>query len=255
MELERLLRSQGFGSRADCRSLVFSGRVAIDGVVCDDPGADFEAEGLVFTVDSTGWLYREHAYLVLNKPAGYECSHSPRFHPSVYALLPRPLVARGVQAVGRLDADTTGLLLLSDDGDFIHRYTSPKKQIDKVYEVGVKHAFSEAQRVALLSGVVLRDEKRAIAASACVIIGERRVRLTVSEGKYHLVKRMIAAAGNRVEALARVAIGGLALPTALAPGAWSWLGEDELARLANGAPQFLANARGLEDLHSFGDER
>lgn len=169
---------------------------------------------------------------MLNKPANFECSHKPKFYPSVYSLLPRPLLTRGVQAVGRLDEDTTGLLLLSDDGQFIHTYTSPKKKIPKVYDVTVKHPVDESQVAALLSGVQLNDEPAPIAAAGCDFLAERLMRLTVTEGKYHLVKRMIAAAGNRVEGLNRVSIGGLNLPDDLPLGEWRWLETDDLERLS-----------------------
>ena len=149
MELERLLRSQGFGSKAECRALIRTGRVRVDGSPCNDPHADLPPERLRFTVDDVEWTYREHVYIVLHKPADYECSHKPQFHPSIYTLLPRPLVNRGVQAVGRLDEDSTGLLLMSDDGQFIHRCTSPRKQVPKVYEVTTKHPLEEAQLAAL----------------------------------------------------------------------------------------------------------
>ena len=232
MQLERLLRSQGYGSRPECRALIASGRVSIAGVVFDDPYAEFSPQGFRFEIDGQSVVYREFAYLLLNKPAGFECSQKPRHHPSVYSLLPLPLLTRGVQAVGRLDEDTTGLLLLSDDGQFIHRYTSPKKKIVKIYEVSTKHPVDEVQRAALLTGVQLHDEPSPIAAAACEIISERLLRMSLTEGKYHLVKRMVAAAGNRVEALTRVAIGTLSLPTDLAPGAWCWLTDGDLQALA-----------------------
>lgn len=232
LELERILRSQGFGSRPECRGLVYSGQVFIDGERCEDPFAEYEPEGLVFSVAGVEWVHRKFAYIVLNKPADFECSHKPKFHPSIYTLLPRPLLNRGVQAVGRLDEDTTGLLLLSDDGQFIHTYTSPKKKIPKIYDVAVKHPFNETQRLALLDGVQLKDEPGTISAAGCEILDERVVRLTVTEGKYHLVKRMIAAAGNRVEGLNRVAIGGLTLPGDLPCGHWSWLSDADLALLS-----------------------
>ena len=229
MELERLLRTQGFGSRSECRALVHSGRVRVAGEDCDDPLADFDPEGFSFAVDGVPWTFRKNAYIALNKPANYECSHKPRFHPSVYALLPRPLVTRGVQAVGRLDEDTTGLLLMSDDGQFIHKCTSPKKIVAKVYEATTKHDIDDAQIAALLDGVVLNDEPSAIAATACERISARLLRLTVTEGKYHQVKRMVAAASNRVEALHRVSIGAYVLPATLKPGEWTWLTEEDLA--------------------------
>ena len=242
MELERLLRSQGFGSRPECRALINSGRVTVGGVVCDDPYAPVDPEGFLFAVDGIAWSYREHVYLALNKPGGYECSQKPTFHPSVYALLPRPLVTRGVQAVGRLDEDTTGLLLLSDDGQFIHTYTAPKKKIAKVYDVFVKHALDTQQIDALLAGVQLNDEPAPIAAAACEVRAEKLLRPTVTEGKYHLVKRMIAAAGNRVEGLDRVAIGGLTLPAELAPGQWIWLEAADLERLRAPSPTVVSSA-------------
>jgi len=232
MQLERLLRSQGFGSRPDCRALIRSGKVAIEGSTCDDPFAEFEPEGLCFTVDGCDWVYRKSVYIALNKPSNFECSHRPIHYPSVYTLLPKALVARGVQAVGRLDVDTTGLLLLSDDGQFIHTFTSPKKNIAKVYEVTTRHPVDQSQLQVLLSGVQLNDEPAPISARACELVSERCLLLTVTEGKYHLVKRMIAAAGNRVEQLKRISIGGFELPRHLALGEWIWLDSSDLNQLA-----------------------
>ena len=134
--------------------------------------------------------------------------------------------------MGRLDEDTTGLLLFSDDGQFIHTYTSPKKKVPKVYDVTVKHSLDEYQLQALLSGVQLNDEPLPISAVACEKNEEYLLRMTVTEGKYHLVKRMIAAAGNRVVALKRVSVGGLALPETLALGDWIWLEAAHLEQLA-----------------------
>lgn len=225
MELQRLLSSQGFGSRAACRELIRSGRIRVEGQVCRDPLALVVPEGLVFSVDDITWSFRRFAYLALNKPAGYECSRRPLHHPSVYSLLPLPLRERGVQAVGRLDQDTTGLLLFTDDGAFIHDCTSPRKGVRKIYEVMSRHPVDDAQLAALLGGVVLHSEERPIAAASCQKTGEREMRLGVTLGKYHLVKRLVAAAGNRVEALHRVAIGGLVLPDELLPGQWMWLDE------------------------------
>lgn len=223
MELERLLRSQGFGSRPECRALIVAGRVAVEGVLNDNPYQEVEAENLNFSVDGIAWRYRKQVYLALNKPAHYECSHKPKHHPSIYSLLPAHFLTRGVQAVGRLDEDTTGLLLLTDDGQFIHQYTSPKKNIPKVYEVTAKHPVSDEQVAALLAGVLLNDEPQPIAATGCERLSECLLRLTVTEGKYHLVKRMIGAAGNRVEALHRVSVGGFVLPDNLPLGEWAWL--------------------------------
>ncbi|MNX84995.1 Ribosomal small subunit pseudouridine synthase A [compost metagenome] len=136
-----------------------------------------------------------------------------------------------MQAVGRLDHDTTGLLLLTDDGQFIHAQTSPKRKVPKFYEVTTAEPVTEAQAEALRTGVKLDDEPAPIAAEGCEITGERSLRLTLIQGKYHQVKRMVAAAGNHVSGLHRSAIGRLQLDPALAPGEWRWLTAEDLAAL------------------------
>jgi 16S rRNA pseudouridine516 synthase len=141
----------------------------------------------------------------------------------VLTLLPLPLRRRGVQPVGRLDADTTGLLLLTDDGALIHRWTHPKRHLPKVYEVTVKHPLDDAQLQALRSGVVLADDPQPVRAEAAEATGTHTLRLTITEGRYHQVKRMLAAAGNRVEALHRSGFGALVLPPDLQSGHWRWL--------------------------------
>jgi 16S rRNA pseudouridine516 synthase len=223
MQLAALLFSQGFGTRRDCAGLVQAGRVAIAGATADDPWAEVDPQGLVFQVEGTAWPYRERALIAMNKPAGHECSQKPKHHPSVYSLLPAPLRRRDMQAIGRLDEDTTGLLLLTDDGQLIHRWTSPKLHLPKVYEVTCKHAVEPAQVESLLAGVTLIDDPRPVRAAACEATGSHALRLTLTEGKYHQVKRMLAAVGNRVEGLHRSTFGACALPPELAPGAWCWL--------------------------------
>jgi 16S rRNA pseudouridine516 synthase len=236
MNLESLLFTQGFGSRRQCRALVADARVSIGGTVCTDADAPLPAldDAFRFTVDGVDWPYREHAYLLLNKPAGYECSRDPQHHLSVFSLLPPPFAERGVQCVGRLDQDTTGLLLLSDDGKFVHQFTSPKKKVPKLYVATTRHPLDDAQLQALRDGVMLHGETKPVAAVDAHARGEHSLALTVMEGKYHQVKRMIAAIGNRCEALHREQVGGLALPPTLAPGAWQWLDEKDLGSLRSG---------------------
>ena len=245
MQLQDILYTQGFGTRRVCAGLVQQGFVeiyrennheSIESIT--DSATEIVADGLRFRVRGVDWPYQEKAYLMLNKPAGTECSQKPSTYPSIYTLLPTPLRMRpqkaavqGVQAVGRLDQDTTGLLLLTDDGKFIHRMSSPRHHVPKVYEVGVKHPVTDAQVRRLLEGVVLDDDPAPVRAAACEAVAERLLRLTLTEGKYHQVKRMVAAVGNRVEALHRSRIGGLQLPPDLLPGQWRWLGPAELALL------------------------
>ncbi|MEO8418026.1 MAG: 16S rRNA pseudouridine(516) synthase [Methylophilaceae bacterium] len=231
MQIERVLHSQGFGSRKACRVMVRHHEVTVNDAECNDPFAEFDTAHLNFTVRGEPWQYHEKAYLMMHKPANYECSHKTQHHPSIFSLLPPPLLERGVQCIGRLDEDTTGLILLSDDGQFIHRMSSPKWKVPKVYEVTAKHAVDAAQVAELLKGVQLVDEPAPIAALACTQISEQVIHLTLAEGKYHQVKRMLAAISNRVEGLKRIRIGELNLPHDLAAGQWRWLDETALALL------------------------
>ena len=243
MQLQDILFSQGFGTRRVCAGLVQQGLVyvyeskeALAPIQQAQSATDFIAEGLRFRVQGVDWPYQDKAYILLNKPTATECSQKPSTYPSIYTLLPSPLRLRpqkgavqGVQAVGRLDQDTTGLLLLTDDGKFIHRMSSPRHHVPKVYEVTVKHPLDEGQVSKLLSGVVLDDDPKPVRAAACEAVSSHHLRLTLTEGKYHQVKRMVAAVSNRVEALHRSQVGGLRLPDDLAPGQWRWLNADDLA--------------------------
>lgn len=234
MQLARLLHAQGFGTRRECEGLVLAGHVRLGERIAVDPFEEVASQGLVLTVRGVDWPVHEKALLLLHKPAGYECSQKPRHHPSVLSLLPAPLRVRGVQPVGRLDEDTTGVLLLTDDGALIHRLTSPKHHVPKVYEVTTRHPVDDTQLARLRDGVVLDDDPRPVRAAACERRGEHGLTLTLIEGRYHQVKRMVAAAGNRVEALHRSAFGALVLPADLAPGQWRWLPGPEVITRATG---------------------
>jgi len=231
LPLAQVLFSQGFGTRRHCAALIAAGEVRIGDTVHDDPRCEVPIDGLVFRVEGQDWPFHAKALVMLHKPAGVECSTKPRHHPGVLSLLPPPLRERGVQSVGRLDADTTGMLLLTDDGALIHRLTSPKHHVAKVYEVVCKHALAADSVARLLAGVVLDDDPAPVRAVACEATGANQLRMTLTEGRYHQVKRMLAAVGNRVEALHRSAIGGVTLDAALAPGQWRWLDAADRERL------------------------
>ena len=220
--LAQILFSQGFGTRRRCATLIADGQVQVAGVTQDDPLAELAVERLEFTVQGQTWPYHAKALVLLHKPAGYECSAKPRHHPSILSLLPAPLRERGLQPVGRLDEDTTGLLLMTDDGTLIHRLTSPKHHVHKVYDVTCKHPLAADTVARLCSGVVLDDDPAPVRAVACEATGLSSLRMTLEEGRYHQVKRMRAAAGNRVESLHRSAFGVWPLPADLAAGQWRW---------------------------------
>ncbi len=240
VRLEQILFTQGFGARKLCRVLITRGAVEIDGAACIDPEAEWDvataqlnASAFEFLVEGVRWEFHAKAYLLLHKPAGFECSQKPKSHRSVYTLLPAPLRTRDVQAVGRLDQDTTGMLMFSDDGQFIHRMTSPKHEVPKIYDVSAAEDITDEQVARLMAGVVLDDDPQPVRALACSRTASRTLRLTLTSGKYHQVKRMLAAVGNHVDALHRSRIGALDMPADLAPGQWRWLTARELA-LASG---------------------
>jgi 16S rRNA pseudouridine516 synthase len=243
MRLDDLLFTQGFGTRRVCAGLIQQGFVKgfeqFAGM--DTAGSATEiivTESMPFTVQGKPWEYHEKAYLMLHKPAGFECSHRPGAWPSAYSLLPAPLrqrptkgVVQGVQAIGRLDQDTTGLLLLTDDGQFLHKMSSPKHHVPKVYQITTDREVDSQQIEKLLAGVVLNDDPKPVKAAAAMQTGEKTLDMTLLEGKYHQVKRMIAAVGNHVVALHRSQIGSLVLNDDLPSGQWRWLSIGEVAIL------------------------
>lgn len=223
--LERILQGQGFGARKFCRALVYSGAVRVNGALCENPDECFESENLLLEIDGFEgiWPVCEHAYIVLNKPVGYECSRAPKHHPGVLSLLPAPLRERNVQPVGRLDVETSGLLLLTDNGQCIHVLTSPKHAVPKVYRATLAEPATLSLCDHLLAGVLLKDENETLAAQSCRLIEPTLLEITITQGKYHQVRRMVVAAGNHVQALTRTSIGDLGLPSDLLPGQWRWL--------------------------------
>jgi 16S rRNA pseudouridine516 synthase len=230
--LDRILQSQGFGSRKWCRELISDGEVTVAGEAVTDYRASFETPGLGFTVFDEPWTYREHVYIALNKPANFECSRKPSHHPGVLTLLPEQFTWRDVQPVGRLDHDTTGMLLMSDDGAFIHAQSSPKRHVPKVYVATTHDPVTEELIRQLKTGVQLHDEPAPLAAQSCRELDTHNLEIVLEQGKYHQVKRMLAAAGNHCDALRRSAIGKLTLDAlALEEGEWCYLDEEQRALL------------------------
>ncbi|MFA7239405.1 MAG: 16S rRNA pseudouridine(516) synthase [Sulfuricellaceae bacterium] len=232
LTLDRILQSQGFGTRKWCSELIADGEVNLAGKAVRDSRIVFETDGLEFAVYGEKWTYREHVYIALNKPTHFECSRRASHHPGVLTLLPEQFTRRDMQPVGRLDHDTTGLLLMSDDGPFIHKQSSPKHHVPKVY-VATTHDPVTPELVAqLLAGVKLHDEPATLAAVSCRRIDTHQIEIVLEQGKYHQVKRMLAAADNHCVALRRTQIGMLKLDElGLAEGAWCYLDTAQLALL------------------------
>lgn len=232
MNLEKMLQSQGFGSRKNCQQLIKNGAVQVRGEVITDPKLKLNLDQLEYSVYGQSYLYREKVYIALNKPAGYECSHQSTHHFSVFELFDELLLDRGLQCVGRLDQDTTGLLLLTDDGQFLQALTHPKKHVPKVYRMHTADPVTDAQLVQLEQGVELRNESSVFAATGVERLAEHEMQMAIHQGVYHQVKRMLAAVGNKVEQLHRQQIGQLKLQD-LPEGEWVYLNVEQMLAAKN----------------------
>ena len=234
MRLDKLLANLGYGSRRDMQNMVGRGCVRLDGEVLRKADQHIALtpdlpQRLTYNGDALDPL--PGLVLMMNKPLGVTCSHQEAGD-LVYALLPERWQRREPQisSVGRLDKDTSGLLLLTDDGDFLHRVISPRAQIPKKYRATLDRPLRGDEAALFASGTLqLANEKTPCLPAGLDILGEREAVLTITEGRYHQVRRMFAAVGNHVVALHREAIGGLTLPTDLAPGEYRMLGENERA--------------------------
>jgi 16S rRNA pseudouridine516 synthase len=228
MKLVKLIANLGYGSRKDVTQLFRSGRIT------DADGEVLYADDVVayetIRVDDEPLDPPPGLVLMMNKPLGVTCS---RKDPGrvVYDLLPPRYNVRSpvLSSVGRLDRDTSGLLLFTDDGALLHRIISPKAQVTKVYEATLAQDLRGDEGALFASGtLMLETEKEPLAPAVLDVVGPRQARRTVTEGRYHQVRRMFAAAGNHVETLQRISVGGLTLGT-LPPGEWRALAADEVA--------------------------
>ncbi|WP_287906095.1 16S rRNA pseudouridine(516) synthase [Acinetobacter sp.] len=232
MFLEKMLQSQGFGSRKHCQHLIKNGAIQIQNEVITDPKFKLDLVHLEFSVYQQTFQYRENVYIALNKPQNYECSHQSTHHFSVFDLFDDVLMNRGLQSVGRLDQDTTGLLLFTDNGQFLQALTHPKKHVPKVYQIHTADPITDDQIQQLEQGVELRNEKGLFAATDVQRLAEHELKVTVHQGVYHQVKRMLAAVGNKVERLHRVQVGQLVL-SQLPEGEWLYLNEAQVEAAKN----------------------
>ena len=226
MRLDKLLGHCGWGTRRQLKELCKGGHIWVNGQCCRDSAAKINPQQDAIQVDGEPVCYEEYYYLMLYKPQGVLSATEDRFAKTVLDLLPQPYQGAGLFPVGRLDKDTTGLLLLTNDGTWAHRITSPKKHIDKVYEASVAGTIPADIEKQFREGIVLADGLQSLPAQVSSI-GPQQLRITVQEGKYHQVKRMCAAVGLTVTALHRCSIGALVLDSSLEPGQYRRLTEAE----------------------------
>jgi 16S rRNA pseudouridine516 synthase len=232
--IDRLLSSMGYGSRSEMGRLAKAGGITLDGAalhditrrvpVTPDLPTRMQVEGQA--LDPVPGLV-----ILMNKPLGVTCSHKEN-GPLVHGLLPERWRRRDppISTIGRLDKQTSGLLLLTDDGDLLHRVISPKRHVTKTYRARLARPLDGTEAALFASGqLLLQGEDKPLAPAELVVVSETEALLSVTEGRYHQVRRMFAATGNHVEALHRERLGGLSLPEGLAPGQWKLLDDDEIA--------------------------
>lgn len=224
MRLDKYLHDTGYGSRKEIRRAVAKGRVMVGGEVTRDPGAQLVPE-MEVTFDGELVVYQKYHTLMLHKPAGFVSARKDPVLKTVLDLLPDHFHRLKMAPVGRLDVDTTGLLLVTNDGQLSHRLTSPKYGVAKVYIFTYTGDLVADAVERVEEGLELGDFV-ALPASLS-FLGPGLGRLVLQEGKYHQVKRMVAALGGQVSQLKRVAFGPLSLPDDLAPGDWRYLTEEE----------------------------
>ena len=231
--LDKILVSQGVGSRSDVQKQIRQGRVTVDRVTVHDPAEKIDPDRAALAVDGRPLRYRRHLYIMMNKPPGLLCvSRDPR-QKTVLDLLPPALWRSGLFPAGRLDKDTVGLTLITDDGDFAHRMLSPRRHVDKTYHAVVDGPVTDEQVSAFTKGLLLEDGTLCLPAKLQVLKAESHplVEIVIREGKYHQIKRMFGAFGHKVLWLKRVAIGGLRLDERLKEGEFRELSDEEIGRV------------------------
>ncbi len=235
--LDAWLARAGFGSRRDAKALVKSGRVAMDGRTQSDPAAS--VTGKIVVDGEPVEAPPDGLWAILHKPVGYACSHDPAEAPLVDELLPDVFRRLGAEFAGRLDRDTSGLLVVTTDGALIQRLTHPKRHVTKRYRAEIEGVLARDTVARFQSGILLDGDDAPTLPAGIDIRGEGptiEAVVRLREGRYHQVRRMVAACGGRVLRLHRDGIGAFDLPEDLAPGEWRHLDDEAIARLLKDAP-------------------
>lgn len=230
LRLDKFLSEQGVASRKELKEIIRSGRVCVDGVPQCRPEAKIDPERSVIQVDGKQISSRRSHSYMLHKPLGVVTATEDRSEKTVLDLLPPELRRLGLFPVGRLDKDTSGLLILTNDGDFAHRAISPKSTVEKCYSARVEGVLDEEDCRAFHEGITLKDGTRCLPAKL-ELLEKDLCLVRITEGKYHQVRRMLASRGKPVLTLHRLSIGALRLDESLAPGEWRELSEEDLCRV------------------------
>lgn len=235
MRIDKFLSNQGIASRKESKSFLKAGRVSVNGIPVLK--GDIKIDPQVDRIEIDGALqnYQEHIYLMLNKPKGVVSATDDTRHTTVLDLVPKELFRQGMFPAGRLDKDTTGFVLLTEDGEFAHNILSPRHHVPKTYHAVIDQPIAELEIKQLENGIVLKDGTQCMKAKFTVIFpGETpTLEIIIQEGRYHQIKRMFGAVGKKVLELKRIKIGGLALDPNLPEGQCREISVEELERITN----------------------
>lgn len=229
--LDKLISNQTGLSRSDIKVKIRKGEVKVNGTVITKADFKINLEEDKVTLGGENILYRKHIYIMLNKPAGYVCATEDNLSKTVLELVPKELFREGLFPAGRLDKDTEGFVLLTDDGEFAHDILSPKKHVKKKYLCVLEKECGENYAEELKNGVELASGEKCLPAEIEMTEEKNTAYLTISEGKFHQIKRMFEALGNRIIYLKRVKIGGLCLDEKLPLGACREIVHKELEKI------------------------
>jgi len=231
--LDKLIASQGKFSRSEVKKLIKSGRITIDGAVPKNSDIKLSPDECEIRIDGEKLNYKKHIYIMLNKPQGVISASNDRDKETVIDLVPKELFREGLFPAGRLDGDTTGFVLITDDGDFAHRILSPKNHIMKTYHATLRDELTEEDIVRFREGLTLGDGTECLEAHVRILEsgGKNLAEIKICEGKYHQVKRMFASIGNKVLQLRRVKMGDLDLDESLKEGECREITGDELKKI------------------------
>ena len=233
VRLDKFLCDCNMGTRSQIKDYIRQGLVSVNGIVVKKPELKIQEDIDNVALRGESCTFKKYAYYMLHKPAGVVSATTDNTADTVFSLL-TDVKDKNLFPVGRLDKDTTGLLLITNDGDLSHRMLSPKKHVDKLYHAHVDGKVDEADVAALAQGLVLEDGLHCLPAGLEPIGDGSQCLVTLREGKYHQVKRMLASRGKPVTALKRLSMGSLVLDEALLPGEWRFLTKEETAQLKSG---------------------
>lgn len=233
MRLDKFLTACEIGTRSEVKNIIKKGQITIDGTICKNADYKFDEESCIVCFQGKELIYKAFQYFMLNKPQDVVSATQDNHDKTVLDLL-KDVRKKDLFPVGRLDKDTEGLLILTNDGALAHSLLSPKKHVDKTYFVGLHYPISEEDITKLEQGVDIGEEKFTLPAKV-VVLDSLHIELTIHEGKFHQVKRMLQAVSNEVTLLKRISFGSLSLDSSLEPGSYRELTEKEVMLLKQDA--------------------